>query len=435
MQVKIFLATLLAAMVAAAPQAINPDACAGNLVRRVPVPLDARDPTPQPPLLDPLLPWTGGLKVLDGSSLEEADQNTWISARYVLLTIPQQPLPQSSEWMLTRSPVLITGPRRRIDSCVKSLRAVYFTVALVGALLALFAGWRPQFDASTSVVGSWARRARPDVHTSTPSTDAEHQYQVQIFSRDPLVIYVKNFVSSDEIAYLLAIRYERVLHPPPIHPPSAPPYGIPGSGAKLTRVFAWRLGISEDKYEPSYVYGGHEKRVDPQTRVSESAFMDPHDPVVRRIARRAREFQGWRNRTTIIEPLLVQRYRVDGFYSYHFDWDETLRRGNRATTFMTYLEANCTGGGTNFPFLPQPADDRWCDVIECDEPGRDGYQGVIFKPVRGAAVFWENLHPNGTGHKGVYHAGLPVKTGTKVGLNIWSWDKAWVKPDEGGPTV
>ncbi|KAI1349999.1 hypothetical protein F5Y01DRAFT_287177 [Xylaria sp. FL0043] len=165
-------------------------------------------------------------------------------------------------------------------------------------------------------------------------------------------------------------------------------------------------------------------------RVSYSAWMDPKDPVVRNIRQRAREFQGWRGKNTTIEPLLVQRYQVDGFYNYHFDWDESRVDGNRVTTFMSYLVGNCTGGGTNFPFLPQPSDDRWCDVIECDEEGKDGYQGVTFKPIEGSAIYWENFHPNGTGHMSVYHAGLPVKSGMKVGLNIWTWDSAWIRPED-----
>ena len=167
-------------------------------------------------------------------------------------------------------------------------------------------------------------------------------------------------------------------------------------------------------------------------RDSESAFVDRSDPVVRRVTRRAAAFQGWRGKTTGMEPVLVQRYGVDGFFNYHFDYDESMEKGNRATTFMSFLVANCTGGGTNFPFLPQPEDERWCadGVIECDEEARDGFQGVIFKPVQGAAVFWENQHPNGSLHRGVYHAGLPVRTGVKVGLNIWSWDSAWVRPEE-----
>lgn len=60
---------------------------------------------------------------------------------------------------------------------------------------------------------------------------------------------------------------------------------------------------------------------------------------------------------------------------------------------------------------------RWSALrLSCDEVGRDGYQGVIFKPIVGSAIFWQNFYPNGTGHKGVYHAGLPVKSGMKVGL-------------------
>jgi len=142
------------------------------------------------------------------------------------------------------------------------------------------------------------------------------------------------------------------------------------------------------------------------------------------------EFLPYRSHN-FIEPLLAQRYNVDGFYIYHCDWDDALTQGNHATTFMMSLVGNCTGRGTNFPFLLHPSDTRWCGVIPCEEEGkgRDGYQGVILKPIVGSAVYWENFHPNGTGHKGVYHAGLPVKSGVKVGLNMWSWNTAWVKPE------
>ena len=106
-------------------------------------------------------------------------------------------------------------------------------------------------------------------------------------------------------------------------------------------------------------------------------------------------------------------------------------RGTMLPLLWCPLVGNCTGRGTNFPFLSHPSYTRWCDVIPCEEEGkgRDGYQGVILKPIVGSAVYWENFHPNGTGHKGVYHAGLPVKSGVKVGLNMWSWNTAWVKPE------
>jgi len=38
------------------------------------------------------------------------------------------------------------------------------------------------------------------------------------------------------------------------------------------------------------------------------------------------------------------------------------------------------------------------------------------------------MHPNGSFHLGVEHAALPVKSGEKVGLNVWLWDPEWTPP-------
>lgn len=166
-------------------------------------------------------------------------------------------------------------------------------------------------------------------------------------------------------------------------------------------------------------------------RDSESAVV-ARDHVVERIEHRARSFLGWRNNATFIQPLKTQIYRFNGFYSFHYDWvapsDEFP--GNRMTTFMVYLEADCTGGGTNFPRLPRPQDGRWCDVIACEgDVEYDEYPGVTFRAIRGSAVFWDNFHPDGTPHRATRHAGLPVRSGHKTGMNIWSWDNSWRDPE------
>lgn len=98
---------------------------------------------------------------------------------------------------------------------------------------------------------------------------------------------------------------------------------------------------------------------------------------------------------------------------------------------MVYLDANCTGGGTNFPRLRMPRKRQWCRFIECDEDNTSGtsYEGVTFKPIKGNAIFWENLRPDGTGYPETWHAALPVLSGTKVGLNIWSWYQPPVRRD------
>jgi prolyl 4-hydroxylase len=148
--------------------------------------------------------------------------------------------------------------------------------------------------------------------------------------------------------------------------------------------------------------------------------------VVRRIQNSARAGAGmiskWR-------PRQSSDIILDGFFDYHYDKDSIVAKGNPATTFMFYLASDCIGGGTNFPFLDIPGDTQWCDVIEYTDEGRDGFQGVTFKPRAGSAVFWENILPNGSTDARVYHAALPVKSGSKVGLDIWSWDSSWTSPE------
>jgi prolyl 4-hydroxylase len=48
--------------------------------------------------------------------------------------------------------------------------------------------------------------------------------------------------------------------------------------------------------------------------------------------------------------------------------------------------------------------------------------GTVFRVVPGNAVYWENFRADGTGRgfEETWHAGLPVRKGVKVGLNIWS---------------
>lgn len=105
------------------------------------------------------------------------------------------------------------------------------------------------------------------------------------------------------------------------------------------------------------------------------------------------------------------------------------------STFMVYVDAQCEGGGTEFPRIRMPDTKRgignWCEFLECgdkadgDEDRNDGKRkkgdmGVTFRPIKGNAVFWENMRPDGKGYEETWHAGLPLTSGSKVGLNIWS---------------
>lgn len=78
----------------------------------------------------------------------------------------------------------------------------------------------------------------------------------------------------------------------------------------------------------------------------------------------------------------------------------------------------CQGGATQFPHYEGRFPSGWCEFIDCHD--ESGAGGVGFMPIPGNAVFWENYYSNGTGHPGVWHAGMPVLEGRKLGLNIFT---------------
>ncbi|KAK1978814.1 2OG-Fe(II) oxygenase family oxidoreductase [Colletotrichum cereale] len=235
-------------------------------------------------------------------------------------------------------------------------------------------------------------------------------YSVRIFSKEPLVLYIEGFLSPGERAHL--------------------------------------LDISQPLFEPSTItHDGAGVQRDTSIRESEVAMV-PRTDTVRCVESRVRALQGWREELWV-ERLRTQRYVEGGHYSYHFDWSANRGGWGRVSSMMAWVDARgedgtpgegggegLVGGGTEFPLLSVPgAKERWCRFVECGGTGEgsDGGQemgegdggeekGVVFKAVPGNAVFWENFRADGSGagYDETWHAGLPVKKGVKVGLNIWS---------------
>lgn len=141
------------------------------------------------------------------------------------------------------------------------------------------------------------------------------------------------------------------------------------------------------------------------------------------IRQRAARFQGNRSDTRI-EKTTVQTYAQEGHFTYHYDAfpDDIAAEinGNRISTLMLYLEAPSDGGGTIFPRLEVDVDtsDK-CDMINCDSRAN----GTTFTPVVGNGLFWMNLHGDRRLHHDTWHAGLPVISGVKTIVNIWSWSE------------
>jgi prolyl 4-hydroxylase len=126
-------------------------------------------------------------------------------------------------------------------------------------------------------------------------------------------------------------------------------------------------------------------------------------------------------------PQLVQ-YVPGEKFDVHHDWydapqivktgDESKRGRlfNRLASFFVFLEnEGVVGGETWFPFVEVgekggEEDGKW---------RRHEEGGIAFKPRAGSALFWVNLHGNGTGDGRVVHAGLKVVEGRKTAMNIW----------------
>ncbi|EPE30487.1 hypothetical protein GLAREA_03454 [Glarea lozoyensis ATCC 20868] len=247
---------------------------------------------------------------------------------------------------------------------------------------------------------------------------SDQPYKVHILSaHTPLIIYIENFVSSSEIDELLR--------------QAEPTY----SAATI---------YTQDKKT-----GNSSQTVSRSFRESQTAFMED-TPLVECIKKRAAAFQGVPIER--LEGLQVVRYPLNSYYNTHVDWIgdhcvDTLcqKSGDRETSFFVYLQADCKGGATEFSklTLPKGVDEKfWCQFLDCnDEAGDEGSTekdaegngtGVAseggktlkFRPKKGNAIFWENLDGFGNGIWKVAHAGMPVIEGEKIGLNIWTRERA-----------
>lgn len=232
----------------------------------------------------------------------------------------------------------------------------------------------------------------------------EPSYRIHMVSTSPLIIYITNFLTENERAHLQAITY---YSPHPVHILLVPYLLTPSS---------------KDTFSSSGITGSQPHN--PRIRTSQSATV-PRDPVVACIERRALAFQGLDTPASHLEPLQLVRYAATQHFHFHTDWFPSPalaspeRGGNRLTSFFAYVrvENGTTGGGTNFPMVDAPEDERWCEFVDCDE---EWDKGTTFRPVGGNAVFWRNLLEDGRGDPRTVHAGLPVTSGGKIGMNVWT---------------
>ncbi|KUJ23456.1 uncharacterized protein LY89DRAFT_755374 [Mollisia scopiformis] len=213
-----------------------------------------------------------------------------------------------------------------------------------------------------------------------------HTYETVVVSIDPLMIYLRDFITTSERQHL--------------------------------------LNASRGRFQRADFSRGYEKEnFDNDIRDASLVDIGDEDSVMNCIRQRAARFQG-NCLDTRIEKTTIQTYAKNGHFTYHFDafFDDIAAdiNGNRISTFMLYLEAPEVGGGTSFPRIAVNIDPQdKCDIIECHHTGN----GTVFWPSIGNGIFWMNLNKERRLHHDTWHAGLPVLSGVKTIVNIWSWSE------------
>ncbi|UJR18117.1 hypothetical protein I4U23_005017 [Adineta vaga] len=214
-----------------------------------------------------------------------------------------------------------------------------------------------------------------------------HRFHTRIIERSPLIIYIEQFLTENEIQYL--------------------------------------IDLAEPLFEPSRTMNDDGSFKVNEYRTSSSALIEHHQtPIIECVERRFAQFQGDVD-VDCIEELQVVKYTSGQQYKPHYDWlsnPEHLKDGGqRVTTFFTYLQANCSKGETEF--LPirynKTHHERFCDILICDEKSHEF--GIRFRPIAGNTIFWYNMDEFGQVDHLTYHAGRPPgENGQKIGLNTWT---------------
>jgi len=223
--------------------------------------------------------------------------------------------------------------------------------------------------------------------------DCHQDYTVEILSFDPWVIYINNFIREEEIGHLLE--------------------------------------VSKNNWAPSVVFHKSERGEDVSVGVDEdrlsSSTIIPHtDEVAKCLLKRTRLLLGNVQHESIESPQLIkytggERFRphldtIDAEKAQKFHPDYPKRPWDRLLTTLVYLGDNCTGGETYFPKVVGVGSDADGEKFS----RATNRSGLLVKPKKGNAIIWKNLLINGSVDDRLVHAGLSVKSGEKLAMNLFT---------------
>ncbi|XP_065202611.1 prolyl 4-hydroxylase subunit alpha-2-like [Planococcus citri] len=134
-------------------------------------------------------------------------------------------------------------------------------------------------------------------------------------------------------------------------------------------------------------------------RVSETAFMDNQSPEFSSLSRRIEDMSELSISTGEMWQFLG--YTPGGHYTMHSDYlpnnaPDVKTYGNRVASMLFYFNEVIFGGETVFTNIR-----------------------VSVKPVKGSAIIWYNIHPDGSQNNKLDHSACPVVIGEKWGFTQW----------------
>jgi hypothetical protein len=171
----------------------------------------------------------------------------------------------------------------------------------------------------------------------------------------------------------------------------------------------WLIGRARPRLAPATVIkkSGEHGLAEGRSN-SGTAFQVAEMDVVMEVIR-SRIAEATRMPLPLFEPTQILHYAVGQEFRPHYDFldsakeghRELLAGGQRIATFLIYLNADFTGGETDFPAV-----------------------GIRYRGGIGDAIFWANLDREGKPDPLSIHAGLPPASGEKWVLSQWIRDRA-----------
>ena len=232
---------------------------------------------------------------------------------------------------------------------------------------------------------------------SVPLPSAQRSVEVEVVSRTPRLVHIKNFLSPSECEEIMALAK------PKLEPSTVLEQGDQTKG---------------------------ENKVRDSVRTSDTAWlMNKNEPIVAKVRQRVAELVHLP--MTFAEDMQVLRYDYKQHYHVHYDFfDPAMYPGdkrwmsghNRLATVFFYLTSVEEGGETVFPYANAPVAEH--EKIHAYGPCEDAVAGSLKVPARqGHAIVFYNMKPDGHLEgkldKTALHGGCDPIKGQKWAANYW----------------